>query len=98
MIIWDNDSTDSEFERNKISPQEFTKNVLQECNWIKKTSPHVKMLTSGQSILSKGMSNPGYLANTSQTFYGKKLSTSVLLNPLKADSTIGQRNTERWKD
>ena len=38
------ESDDSEFERNKISPETFAKNVLQECNFLKKPPHHTRPL------------------------------------------------------
>jgi len=80
-------SDDSDKERDKISPQEFTKNVLQECNVIKKTPHHARILQGGNSIVNKGKNNPAYLTTTSHTFYGHKLSNSGILNqPQKFDT------------
>jgi len=80
-------SEDSDSHRDKISPQEFTKNVLLECNVIKKPPHHRPMLQGGNSIVSKVKKNPAFLDATSRTFYGRKLSESGALFPAPQPQT-----------
>ena len=79
--LYAQESDDSEDQHNKISPQEFTKNVLLTCNVIKKPPNHRPMLTGGNSILKKSLKNPAYGDYASRTFYGRKLSESGMLFP-----------------
>ena len=93
-------SDDSSKEREKISPEEFTRNVLQECNVIKKAPHHARMLQGGNSIVSKGKTNPAYLATASHTFYGHKLSASgILTQPkIKAGSVTNRDRHIAFED
>ena len=92
------ESDDSDFERNKISPEQFAKNVLQECNFLKKPPHHTRPLQGGSSVVSKGWNNPAYMATTSHTFYGHKLSQSGLLFPPKPAAITDRFKNKRTSD
>ena len=74
-------SDSSDDHHDKMSPQEFTKNVLLTCNVIKRPPNHRPMLTGGNSMVKKSLKNPAYGDIASRTFYGRKLSESGMLFP-----------------
>ena len=74
-------SEESDASRNKMSPTEFTKNVLLSCNVLKSPPKKVEILQGGRSILRLAQKNPAYRDTANRTFYGRKLSEANALVP-----------------
>ena len=85
-------SDDSDTSRNKMSPTEFTKNVLLSCNVLKKPPKQKEILQGGRSILRLAQKNPAYRDTANRTFYGRKLSEANALVPAPYQSTESIRN------